>query len=146
MSDKKISQLPNGNIEPNSIIPIVTLGVTSQTTFTDLVEALEPYFSGGTGGDTLWSAGTGVSSITTLNTNNVASGDYSIAEGVFTTASGQVSRSEGRQTIASGILSHAQGDKTVAGGTASHAEGYKSEANGETSHAEGNRTEANGDN
>ncbi len=46
MADKKISQLPNGNIEPNSIFPIVTSGITSKTSFTDLVDALDPYFSG----------------------------------------------------------------------------------------------------
>ncbi len=49
MTDKKISQLPNGNIDENSIFPIVTSGVTSQTTFADLVDSLDPFFSGGDG-------------------------------------------------------------------------------------------------
>ncbi len=47
MADKKISQLPSGNLDANSIFPIVTNGITSQTSFSDLVEALDPYFSGG---------------------------------------------------------------------------------------------------
>ena len=47
MADKKISQLPSGNLDANSIFPIVTNGITSQTSFSDVVEALDPYFSGG---------------------------------------------------------------------------------------------------
>lgn len=50
MADKKISQLPQGEYTPQSIFPFVSFGVTSQNTFAGLVDALSPYFSGGTGG------------------------------------------------------------------------------------------------
>ena len=46
-ADKKISQLPSGQLLPQSIIPIVTNGTTSQTTFDGLINALSQYFSGG---------------------------------------------------------------------------------------------------
>ena len=47
MADKKISQLPEGNITPETIFPIVTSGVTSQTTFADIQSAIGST-SGGT--------------------------------------------------------------------------------------------------
>ena len=40
MADKKISQLPDGEITSDSIFPIVTNGVTSKTNFTELKEAI----------------------------------------------------------------------------------------------------------
>ena len=36
MADKKISQLPNGNLTSSTIFPIVTNGITSKTTFSDI--------------------------------------------------------------------------------------------------------------
>lgn len=68
MADKKISQLPNGEIFPETLLPIVSLGVTSKVTFDDVVEALNPYFSGAT--DTYVTGGT-YSDGTAIFTNNV---------------------------------------------------------------------------
>lgn len=50
MPDKKISQLPVGEFNSSTIFPLVTNGITSQNTYTNLVTSLEPYFSGGSGG------------------------------------------------------------------------------------------------
>ena len=72
-----------------------------------------------------------------------ASGDYSHAEGYYTTASGSYSHAEGNDTTASGYYSHAEGIDSVASGSCSHAEGY-SLASGSHSHAEGRQTEASG--
>lgn len=55
--------------------------------------------------------------------SNIASGNYSHAEGQTTTASGDYSHAEGFSTIASGIASHAEGDHTVTSTAYSHAEG-----------------------
>ena len=73
-----------------------------------------------------------------------ASGDYSHAEGYFTTASSYASHAEGNVTTASGGSSHAEGDSTIASGDSSHAEGAYTTASGEGSHAEGNNTTASG--
>lgn len=73
---------------------------------------------------------------------NVASGDYSHAEGEGTTASGWNSHSEGIMTIASGRFSHAEGYQSLASGDYSHAEGL-SIASGEYSHSGGCMTKAN---
>jgi hypothetical protein len=40
MADKKISQLPQGNLESGTLFPIVTSGITSQTTFGDIQSAI----------------------------------------------------------------------------------------------------------
>lgn len=74
------------------------------------------------------------------NTGNVASGDYSHAEGSGTTASGDYSHVEGSATTASGDYSHAEGRETFARGIHSHAEGNGTVANGMHSHAEGSNT------
>lgn len=71
-------------------------------------------------------------------------GNYSHAEGQFTTASGDYSHAEGRSTLASGTFSHAEGNTSVAFGLASHAEGFASIASGSYSHAEGRNTIASG--
>src|SRR6478609_6142120 len=69
MSDKKISQLPDGNIDESSIFPIVTSGVTSQTTFSNIIDSLEPYFSGHSSFDVFVTGGT-FSAGTAVFTNN----------------------------------------------------------------------------
>jgi hypothetical protein len=74
---------------------------------------------------------------------NVASGDYSHAEGYNTTASGYYSHAEGIYTTASGHVSHAEGNNTTASGDNSHAEGGGTTASGSYSHAEGYQTRAN---
>ena len=77
-------------------------------------------------------------------TNNKASGNYSHAEGYYTTASGDYSHAEGYYTTASGKYSHAEGRNTTASGESSHAEGYHTTASGDYSHAEGRNTTASG--
>lgn len=67
---------------------------------------------------------------------NVASGEFSHAEGKGTTASAYASHSEGDTTTASGYASHAEGGGT-ASGNYSHAEGSDTTASGYASHAEG---------
>ena len=69
--------------------------------------------------------------------DNIATGEYSHAEGYVTIASGEVSHAEGLYTKASGFQSHAEGDSTIASGEGSHAEGRLTLAEGDYSHAEG---------
>ena len=101
--------------------------------------------SGGTGSTAYWSASTGPNAIVTLNSTNIASGEYAVALGSGTTASGKVSYAEGVFTISSGYSSHSEGEQTVAGGDSSHAEGYFTKALGFASHAGGDLTQAIGD-
>ena len=75
---------------------------------------------------------------------NVASGDYSHAEGSKTTASGANSHAEGWYTNAAGNYSHAEGSNTIASVDTSHAEGSWTKATGGSSHAEGSHTNAAG--
>ena len=77
--------------------------------------------------------------------HNLASGNYSHAEGYGTTASGDYSHAEGSNTTASGNCSHAEGSNTTASHGSSHAEGYGTTAEGPYgSHAEGYYTAAYG--
>lgn len=78
------------------------------------------------------------------NTGNVATGEYSHAEGTGTTASNIRAHAEGRSTVASGIDSHAEGNRSVASGDFSHAEGLDSIAAADSSHAEGYDSKAYG--
>lgn len=55
--------------------------------------------------------------------DNVASGQYSHAEGTDTEASGHASHAEGSYTVASGWISHAEGFSTIAAGGRQHVEG-----------------------
>lgn len=75
------------------------------------------------------------------DSKNVASGNYSHAEGQGTKASGASSHAEGYSTIASGVYSHAEGARTQASGYFSHAEGSNTQAIGTCSHAEGSSLE-----
>ena len=68
---------------------------------------------------------------------NVASGEYSHAEGYGTTASGNYSHAEGNGTKAEGNYSHSEGNNTTASGYCSHAEGNNTKASNDYSHAEG---------
>ena len=77
-------------------------------------------------------------------TNNVASGEYSHAEGWLTTASGNNSHTEGKGTTASGTSSHAEGWYTTASGHYSHAEGRNTTASGELSFCRGSGSIASG--
>ena len=72
--------------------------------------------------------------------SNTTVGEYSHAEGLYTTASGYCSHAEGTETTASGYYSHAEGSDTTASGFYSHAEGGDTTASGSYSHAEGANT------
>lgn len=76
--------------------------------------------------------------------NNVATGGYSLAEGLETEATGLRSHAEGYQSQATGTTSHAEGYGTEASGDHSHSEGGGSVASGVGAHAEGSHTEASG--
>ena len=73
-----------------------------------------------------------------------ATGQYSHAEGNFTTATGQFSHAEGSSTQAIGVGSHAEGASTQTPGEYSHAEGSGTTANGDRSHAEGLSSQTSG--
>ena len=79
-------------------------------------------------------------------TNNVASGQYSRADGTNTKATGSYSHAAGFYTKASGAASHAEGANTTASGVGSHAEGSYTQAKESYSHAEGINTIASGSN
>jgi hypothetical protein len=93
------------------------------------------------------------------DTRNIATGQYSHAEGTMTEALGNYSHAEGNDTVAIGDYSHAEGayTKAIGGyshaegaytkatGNYSHAEGYSNDAIGAYSHAEGNDNEATGE-
>ena len=96
----------------------------------------------------------------TVNQGNVASGEFSHAEGTKTTAVGyashaegeatkanyEASHAEGLNTEASGATAHAEGTITTASSYAAHAEGQNVTASGESAHAEGHSTKASGNN
>jgi hypothetical protein len=68
---------------------------------------------------------------------NIATGDYSHAEGSITKAIGNYSHAEGDFTQAKGDYSHAEGQETIASGSYSHAEGYGTIALGDRQHVTG---------
>ena len=75
---------------------------------------------------------------------NIATGEYSHAEGSITKAIGDYSHAEGDNTQAKGNYSHTEGQETIASGSYSHAEGYNTISSGSYSHAEGESTVASG--
>ena len=79
-----------------------------------------------------------------IKCGNVASGEYSNAEGSGTTASGRNAHAEGSGTTASGESAHAEGSGTTASGRNAHAEGHGSVATGNYAHAEGYLSKATG--
>lgn len=83
------------------------------------------------------SAGTKTNALIYNSTMNVASGDYSNAEGYNTTTIGSYSHAEGFIANAKGVASHAEGLSTKSKGFGSHAEGRETEASGDYSHSEG---------
>jgi hypothetical protein len=100
----------------------------------------------------------GITGSLSQGTGNIASGQFSHAEGsstlatgvgahtegLFTTASGAYSHAEGQTTQAKGYGAHAEGANTIASGSWSHAEGYQTVSIGDWSHAEGQATTASG--
>ena len=77
--------------------------------------------------------------------NNKAPGNYSHAEGYYSSASGYASHAEGSETSASGDSSHAEGGSSTASGDYSHSEGRNTTASGNCSHAEGENTVSSGE-
>ena len=73
-----------------------------------------------------------------------ATGQYSYAEGMFSTATGYSSHAEGYNTKANGKYSHAEGNNTTADTESSHAEGNNTKTSGNYAHAEGSNTRASG--
>jgi hypothetical protein len=121
----------------------------------------------GSSGSSVWELSSGVPSAVLVGGNSSAIGDYSVAEGLYTTASGDSSHAEGVYSMAIGLGSHAEGGfydgiDYYTGGTAlgdgshaeglgttasnygAHAEGYNTLARGQYSHAEGQQTTASG--
>lgn len=76
--------------------------------------------------------------------DNVASGNYSFAEGSQTCATSNYGHAEGRNTRSTNNASHAEGSATTASGIVSHAEGQSTRASGNGSHTEGYVTCASG--
>lgn len=103
-----------------------------------MAEIDEKINSGGIG-----KAGTGKNA-EIFNTDNLASGNCSHAEGDSTIAAGIAAHAEGYSTSANKDYSHSEGYMAVASGTSSHAEGHKTRAMGDYSHAEGNHCSAHG--
>ena len=103
-----------------------------------MAEIDEKINSGGVG-----KAGTGENA-EIFNTDNLASGNCSHAEGDSTIAAGIAAHAEGYSTSANKDYSHSEGYMAVASGISSHSEGYKTRAMGDYSHAEGNHCSAHG--
>ena len=68
---------------------------------------------------------------------NIATGEYSHAEGSITKATGDYSHAEGDNTQAIGNYSHAEGQDTIALGQYSHAEGYNTITSASYQHVQG---------
>ena len=68
---------------------------------------------------------------------NIATGEYSHAEGSITKATGDYSHAEGDNTQAKGDYSHAEGQETIASGSYSHAEGLQTIALADHQHVQG---------
>jgi hypothetical protein len=98
--------------------------------------------SGVTGATSHWSGSVGTNAIVVKNSQSLASGTNSLAEGFQTTASGNYSHAEGFQTLASAIGAHSEGEGTIASGKSAHSEGTYTIAGGDYSHAEGYLTKA----
>lgn len=77
--------------------------------------------------------------------NNIASGEFSHAEGYGSRATGIYAHAEGTATVASEYASHAEGVYTTANAHSAHAEGLETTASGTSAHAEGKYTTASGD-
>ena len=75
---------------------------------------------------------------------NVATGQYSHAEGLQSSASSQGAHAEGSFTIANNTAAHAEGNSCLAGGEYSHSEGSLNIVSGQSSHAEGSSNSVSG--
>ena len=77
-------------------------------------------------------------------TNNIASGNYSHAEGSSNKATNFTAHAEGWGNEATGMYSHAEGYSNQSTGNSAHAEGYDTIASADYSHSEGAYTKATG--
>ena len=133
MADRKISELPFGELTPNSIIPIISNNITSQTTFGVLLSkiptssgnGIDTFTTGGTYdngtavftnntggtysvtgfsiGSEYWSGGTGLNSVVQINSNNQAIGINSFVIGSGNSANSDYSVAMGINSIADGF-------------------------------------------
>ena len=74
-------------------------------------------------------------------TNNVATGNFSHAEGKLTTVNGEASHGEGLSNTINALHAHAEGHGNTISGNDSHAEGRENIVSGEYAHAEGYKNE-----
>jgi hypothetical protein len=99
------------------------------------------------GGTSLFSAGTGVYSIATINDSaQLASGGYSLSLGNATIASGDSSFAIGKETTAGGLYSFVNGYQSTASGSHSFANGYQVNVSGSYSFVNGIANIVDGDN
>lgn len=169
MAEVRIGDLPAADeIRSGTLIPVEQDNGEAQKVTGSVLESYIKSKAGGAGGgvgksmagETVWPVETGGSVIAGEGaeifnnyserqqggfSGNVASGDYSHAEGTDTTAIGYAAHAEGNSTVASGNDSHSEGYFSKATGDSSHAEGQESVASGATAHAEGGYTSASGD-
>ena len=135
MADKKITQLQDATtpLQGGEKLAIVQDGVTKKVSADQL---------GGGGGDSLWETSTGANSLIPKDSNNIASGDNSIAEGFMTKAKAPYSRAGGRsttvETSAEGGV--AEGEDTITRGKGAYTNGIETEANGDASFSVGDNT------
>ncbi len=121
----------DGLVTINNILTATTISATTFYGDGSNLTGIPRGFSG-------WTGSTGIQSIKANNsTANLASGQYSYAEGSNTTASGLASHAEGGSTSSSNNYSHAEGVFTIASGGGSHSEGGNTTSSGTYSHAEG---------
>lgn len=70
-------------------------------------------------------------------TNNVATGNFSHAEGKLTKVNGEASHVEGYSNTVNALHAHAEGHRNTVSGNDSHAEGRENTVSGEYAHVEG---------
>lgn len=87
--------------------------------------------------DNVGSVGSGYGAEVFNTPRNIASGDYSHAEGYLTEATHHYAHAEGNGCAASGMSSHAEGEMTAAFGHYSHSEGQETIAHGNWQHVQG---------
>lgn len=74
-------------------------------------------------------------------THNVATGNFSHAEGKLTTVNGEASHGEGLSNIVNALHAHVEGHQNIVSADDSHAEGRENTVSGEYAHVEGYKNE-----
>jgi hypothetical protein len=138
-----VSSDANGNITINSTDNNTTY-TTATTTAGGLMSATDKSKLDGvaSGATAVGKVGTNYNTAEVFNnySENVASGQYSHAEGHKTQATANYAHAEGISTLAQGVQSHAEGYNTKAYSGGAHTEGYCTETHDSYSHAEGGST------